>query len=130
MVRRIEEVAHLPPGFVVDLFPLGAPIGYHVEATQLEFVILGLELVLGQVDDRIIFVDLHQHLLAIEADLVAVDVAQNCLLAILQAVGAEMPLLLAPVPSSSSSSAGSSPTSGGGRRRDRPPAGDSRSWPG
>ena len=62
---------------------------------QLEFMIFGLELVLRQVDDRIIFVDLHQHLLAIEADLVAVHVAQDRLLAILQAVGTEMPLLLA-----------------------------------
>ena len=30
-VRRVEEVAHLPPGFEVDLLPLGVAIELHVE---------------------------------------------------------------------------------------------------
>ena len=33
-VRRVEEVAHLPPAFVVDLIPLGVSIELHVEPGQ------------------------------------------------------------------------------------------------
>ena len=68
-VRRVKEIAHVPPGFVVDLVPLGVAIELHVEAGELQLVVLGLELVLGQIDDGVILLDLDQHLLAVGSDL-------------------------------------------------------------
>src|SRR5205814_10440243 len=54
---RKEEVAHLPPGFEIDLVPLSVAIELHVDAFELELVILaglpdfGLPLVLRQSGD-------------------------------------------------------------------------------
>ena len=88
--RRKEEIAHLPPAFEVDLVPLGMSIQLHVESLDLVLVILGLELVFWQIDDGVIFFDLHQHLFAVERDLIIVHVAQDGLLAIVHVVNAKM----------------------------------------
>src|SRR5262249_13548186 len=39
--------------------------------------------------------DLHQHLLSVKTNLVRLDVAKNSLLAVVQAIGTEMPFLFA-----------------------------------
>ena len=72
--RRIEKIAHLPPAFEIDLVPLGMAIELQVEPFQLELVILGFDLVLGQIDDGVILFDFHQHLLAVESDLIGAGV--------------------------------------------------------
>ena len=53
-------------------------------------VVFSVELVLWHIDDGVIFFDLHQHLFAVERDLVIVRVAQDGLLAIVQAVNAKV----------------------------------------
>ena len=45
-VGRVKEVAHLPPGFVVDLGPLRVPVEFHVEVLQLEMEVFSGLLVL------------------------------------------------------------------------------------
>ena len=94
--RRKEKVAHLSPGFEVDLVPLGVAIELHVKAFELELIILagllvfGLELVFRQIDDGVVFLDFDQHLLAISADLIAVHLAKDGLFPVFQAVSAKM----------------------------------------
>ncbi len=90
-VRRVKEVAHLAPGFVINLLPFHAPVGHDVEAFQLELVILRFELLLWQVDDRVLLFDLHQHLFPIKADLVSVHIAQDGFFPVLQVIETEMP---------------------------------------
>ena len=71
-------------------------IELHVKAFELEFVILasllvfGLQFVLRQIDDGVIFLNFDQHLLAISADLIAVHVAEHVFFPVFQAVGAKM----------------------------------------
>ena len=96
-VRRVEEIAHVPPGLVVDLVPLGVAIELHVEPGELQLVILGLELVLGEIDDGVILLDLDQHLLAVGGDLIGVDVTEDGLFPVFQAVDAEVPFAIAVV---------------------------------
>ena len=95
-VRRVKEIAHLPPALEVNLVPFGVAIEPHVEAFELELVILAgllvlcLDLVFGQIDDGVILVDLDQHLLAVARDLILIDIAKNGLFAIFQAVSAKV----------------------------------------
>ena len=88
--RRIEEIPHVPPAFEIDLVPLGVPVELQVEAFDLVLVVLGFDLVLGQIDDRVIFFDFYEHLFPIECDLVIVHIANHRFFTILQAVSAEM----------------------------------------
>ena len=85
---RKEEVAHLPPAFEVDLVPFGMSIQLRVEPRDLVLVIFGLQLVLWHIDDGVIFFHFHQHLFAVERDLIIVHVAQDGLLAIVDVVNA------------------------------------------
>ena len=55
--RRVEEIAHVPPAFEIDLVPLGVAVELHVQAFDLVLVVLGLDLVLRQIDDRVILFD-------------------------------------------------------------------------
>src|SRR4030095_5865228 len=87
---REKEIAHLPPAFEVDLAPLRTAIQLHVESLDLVLVILGLDLILGDVDDGVVLFDLHQHLFSVERDLVIVDVADHGLLAVVEIVSAEV----------------------------------------
>src|SRR5438105_2482622 len=89
-VRRIEEVAHVAPGFVIDLGPFRVAIELHVESTEFQLVILGFELVLRQIDDGVILLDLDQHLLAVSGDLVAVDIAKDRFFAVFQVINAKV----------------------------------------
>ena len=88
--RREEEVAHLPPALEVDLAPLRAAIQLHVESLDLVLVILGLDLIFGNVDDGVVLFDLHQHLFPVGRDLVIVGVADHGLLAVVEVVSAEV----------------------------------------
>src|SRR3954462_1634041 len=91
-VRRVEEVAHVAPGFVVDLGPLRVPIDHRIERTDFDPVILRIDLVLWQIDHGVILIDLDQHLLAVVRDLVVVYVAEDGLLAFFNVVNAKRQL--------------------------------------
>ena len=56
---------------------------------ELELAVLGVELVLGQVDEAVILALLDEHLLAVARDLVGADLAEHGFLAVLQAEGAQ-----------------------------------------
>ena len=88
--RRKEEIAHVPPAFEIDLVPLRVPVELHVEAFDLVLVVFGLDLVLRQIDDRVIFFDFNEHLFPIECDLVIVHIANHRFFTVLHAVRAEM----------------------------------------
>ena len=66
------------------------PIELHVEALDLVLVILRFDLVLGQIDDGVIFLDFDQYLLAVECDLVIIHVAEYGLFPVFQIVSAKM----------------------------------------
>jgi hypothetical protein len=80
----------LPPALEVDLAPFRTPIQLCVESLDLVFVVLGLDLIFGDVDDGVVLFDLHQHLFSVEGDLVIVGVADHGLLAVVEIVSAEM----------------------------------------
>ena len=65
-------------------------IQLRVESRDLVLVILGLEFVFWHIDDGVVFFDLHQHLFAVERDLVIVHVAQDGLFAIVHVVNAKV----------------------------------------
>ena len=88
--RREEEVAHLPPAFEVDLAPLGTTIQLHVEAFDLVLVILGLDFILGDIDDGVILFNLHQHLFSVQRKLIVVRFADHCFLAVVEIVSVEV----------------------------------------
>ena len=69
-VRRVEEVAHLPPRLVEDLPPLGVPVQRDLHVGEVEEV-LGLRLARRRVDDGVAVALADQHLLAVGRDLVA-----------------------------------------------------------
>src|SRR5262252_2367103 len=78
--RREKEVAHLSPALEVDLAPFGTAIQLRIESLDLVLMILGLDLILRDVDDGVFLFDLHQHPFSIERDLVIVGVAKYRLL--------------------------------------------------
>ena len=80
----------MSPALEVDLPPFGATIQLHVETFDFVLVILGLDFILRNVNDRVVLFDLHQHLFAVERDLVIVGIAKHRLLAVIEIVSAEM----------------------------------------
>ncbi len=53
-------------------------------------MILGLDLIFGDVDDGVVLFDLHQHLFSVGRNLIIVGVADHGLLAVVEIVSAEM----------------------------------------
>src|SRR5215831_18784061 len=92
--RREEEVAHLSPALEIDLAPLSTAVQLHVESLDLMLVILGLNLIFGNVDDGVVFFDLHQHLFSVERNLVIVGVAEHGFLAVVEIISAEVRFLV------------------------------------
>ena len=60
-------------------------------------MVLGLELILRQIDDGVLLLDLDQHLLAVSGDLVAIDIAKDRFFAVFQAINAKMLFAVAAV---------------------------------
>ena len=88
--RRVEKIAHVPPAFEIDLVPLRVTVELHVQPFDFVLVVLGLDLVFRQVNDRVILFDFYQHLFSVERDLVIVRIANHRFFAIFQAIGAKM----------------------------------------
>src|SRR5438477_1507202 len=57
-------------------------------------MVLGLDLVLRQINDGVILFDLDQHLFAIGGDLVAIRITKDGFLPVLETVGAEVRLVI------------------------------------
>ena len=57
-------------------------------------VVFGFELVFWHVDDGVIFFDFHQHLFAVESDLVIVRLAEHGFFAIVHVVSAKVRFLV------------------------------------
>ena len=65
-------------------------IQLRIETLDLVLVVFSLELVLRHIDDGVIFFDFHQHLFAVERDLVIIRVPEDGLLAIVHVVNAKV----------------------------------------
>ncbi len=83
--RVEEEVAHLPPAFVVDLLPFLAAIELHVHPGYVQRF-TDADRTSGQINDGVLALHGDKHLLLIGGDLIAVDIAKRRFLARVQVV--------------------------------------------
>src|SRR4030095_9091928 len=87
----------LPPTLEVDLIPLRVFIELHVQSSEFQLVIFRLQLVLGEIDDGVVFLNFEEHPFAVSRDLIAIYITQDSLFPVLHAINAKMRFPIAPI---------------------------------